>query len=303
MNADGTPDIGDLAKAAEAATGVVGALQTLFPGLTQRSLDRAESAATKRLLRDVKLIKENGEKIGLSEDTIREFADDAFRRHGKRERFEKVVSFAAEGISSPENASNVDPEWAYDFQNYAESSFDEEIQRLWGAILAGEVNRPGSFSKRTMLALKGMSKKEAQDFRTICGYSTQINVVEEMKDEFRQPIIVLVRDDARETFNCGSLSYSGLSTLDAIGLIDTSLMINVPFKRGESRPYIAHSEVIIARYDGEKDSVKVPFENAVFRPSGIELTRICGIGFAENLGDILSKKFADSGLSTKRVPL
>lgn len=303
MDVNGNPDIGDIAKAAEAATGVVGAMQRLFPGLSQRSLDRAESAATKRLLKDVKLIQEKGTEIGLCEDTIREFADDAFRRHGKRKRFEKVVSFAAEGITNTENASNVDPEWAYDFQNYAESSYDEEVQRLWGAILAGEVNCPGSFSKRTMSTLKGMSKKEAQAFRMICGYSTRINVVEEIEDQSYQPILVLVNDDEGLTFNCGSISYSDLSTLDAIGLIDTSLIINVPFERGESRPFIAHSEVVIAGYDGEKDSVKVPFENAVFRPSGIELSRICGIGFAENLGDILSKKFADSGLSTKRVPL
>lgn len=303
MNPDGTIGIDDATKAVEAATGAIGAIQKLFPGMAQSSLDRAESKSTKRLLKDVKIIKRRGADIGLSEETIREFADDAFRRHGRREHFEKVVSFAAEEITHPENVDRVDPEWADEFRIYAETSHDEEMQRLWAAVLAGEINKPGSFSKRTMSALKGMSKNEAQAFRAICSYSTQINVVDEMKDSLHEPIIVLVKDESDPTFNCGSLKYDDLSILDAIGLIDTSLMLHVVFQRGESHPYIAHDEVVIVQYNGENDSIQVDFEHAIFRPSGIELSKICGIGFAENLGDILSKKFADSGFSITRVAL
>jgi len=301
MNPDGTPSIDDASKAIEAASGAIGAIHKLFPGMSQSSLDRAESKTTRRTLKDIELIKKRGAEIGLSEDTIKELADDAFRRHGRRERFEKVVSFAVEGISHPENADQVDPEWTDEFRNYAETSYDEEMQRIWAAVLAGEINKPGSFSKRTMSTLKGMSKNEAQAFRKICGYSTQLNVDDEIKDEYHDPMIVLVKDDSDFTFNCGSLSFNDLSILDAIGLIDTSLMLHVDFQRNESRPYIAHDEVVIAQYRGESDSGRIDFEHAVFRPSGTELSKMCGIGFAENLGDILSKKFADSGFDVKRV--
>ena len=142
MNPDGTLSPDDATRAVEAATGAIGAIRQLFPGLSQSSLDKAESKATKRLLEDVKLIKNRGAEIGLSEETIREFADDAYRRHGRRERFEKAVSFASELTEEPEAVANLDQEWAEYYRVHAENAFEETAQALWGGHLGWRDQQP-----------------------------------------------------------------------------------------------------------------------------------------------------------------
>lgn len=56
------------------------------------------------------------------------------------------------------------PDWATAFYDSAKGSSDEEIQVLWGKILAGEIAHHGKFYKRTLSILKNMESKEAKHF-------------------------------------------------------------------------------------------------------------------------------------------
>ncbi len=59
---------------------------------------------------------------------------------------------------------NLDPDWATAFYDSAKDSSDEEIQVLWGKILAGEIAHHGKFYKRTLSVLKNMESEEAKHF-------------------------------------------------------------------------------------------------------------------------------------------
>ena len=59
---------------------------------------------------------------------------------------------------------NLDPDWATAFYDSAKDSSDEEIQVLWGKILAGEIAHHGKFYKRTLSILKNMESEEAKHF-------------------------------------------------------------------------------------------------------------------------------------------
>lgn len=62
------------------------------------------------------------------------------------------------------DGENLDPDWATAFYDSAKDSSDEEIQVLWGKILAGEIVHHGKFYKRTLSILKNMESEEAKHF-------------------------------------------------------------------------------------------------------------------------------------------
>jgi hypothetical protein len=45
---------------------------------------------------------------------------------------------------------------------------DSEMQSLWGKLLAGEANSPGSFARRTVDSVSSLEKTDAQLFTNLC---------------------------------------------------------------------------------------------------------------------------------------
>lgn len=64
----------------------------------------------------------------------------------------------------------VSTEWAACFYDNAKYCGDEEVQILWARILAGEIQAPGSFFKRTLSNLRLVEKHEAKWFCDLCQY-------------------------------------------------------------------------------------------------------------------------------------
>ena len=55
----------------------------------------------------------------------------------------------------------VDDDWLFRWRDSASTVSSEELQALWGRMLAGEIKSPGSFSLRTLEFLKNLSHEEA----------------------------------------------------------------------------------------------------------------------------------------------
>ncbi len=94
----------------------------------------------------------------------------AFQETKRQINIETITRHAAVEL---ENESEVGPsrpdsDWISRFFRTAEDITTEEMQLLWGKVLAGEVKRPGSFSLRTLDLLKGITKSEAEVFAKAC---------------------------------------------------------------------------------------------------------------------------------------
>lgn len=85
------------------------------------------------------------------------------RNKQKAENVEEIVSKAEQQFAPDEQVSEepVEKEWMNRFLNIAEEISDEEMQDLWGRVLAGEIKKPKSYSLRTLEVLRNMSKDEA----------------------------------------------------------------------------------------------------------------------------------------------
>lgn len=85
----------------------------------------------------------------------------------------KAVMYAEEQLANdPQTPPNreVDEDWLFAWRDYAGRVSAEDLQRLWGSVLAGEVKSPGRYSIRTLEFLKTLSKPEADVISKIARY-------------------------------------------------------------------------------------------------------------------------------------
>lgn len=83
----------------------------------------------------------------------------AYQEIKKQQNIEETVSIAAKQLRNEESVSNkaVNEYWSTRFFRIVEDVSDEDMQALWGQILAGEVKEPGTYSLRTLEILKNLS--------------------------------------------------------------------------------------------------------------------------------------------------
>jgi hypothetical protein len=84
----------------------------------------------------------------------------------KQLNIESVTAFAAEQLKNEHSVTDepLDENWKTRFFNIAEEISNEEMQVLWGRILAGEIKQPKKYSLRTLELLKNLRKEEAEVF-------------------------------------------------------------------------------------------------------------------------------------------
>lgn len=92
---------------------------------------------------------------------------------------ESVIREAAEELKAVQEVSDekVDDDWTARFFTNVQDVSNERMRKLWAKILAGEVKKPGSFSLRTLEALKDMSQNDADGFVKIARMATHEGVV------------------------------------------------------------------------------------------------------------------------------
>ncbi|EUK18398.1 DUF2806 domain-containing protein [Commensalibacter papalotli (ex Servin-Garciduenas et al. 2014)] len=64
----------------------------------------------------------------------------------------------------------VEQDWIDRFREVASNTTTEEIQQLWGRILAGEIKSPGKHSLRTLEFIKNLSQKESQQIEKLFSF-------------------------------------------------------------------------------------------------------------------------------------
>ncbi|WP_323801460.1 DUF2806 domain-containing protein [Parasphingorhabdus sp.] len=70
-----------------------------------------------------------------------------------------------ENIVEPE--TSMDNDWMAKFARYSEDVSHEDVQKLWGKVLAGEILNPGSFRSKSLMLLADMDQKTAELFQLI----------------------------------------------------------------------------------------------------------------------------------------
>jgi uncharacterized repeat protein (TIGR03899 family) len=86
----------------------------------------------------------------------------------RQNNIESITRIAIEEMPSKASENTPGADWIANFFDLCQDVSDENLQYLWGKLLAGEVAEPGQYSTRTLQALKAMQGWEAKIFSKYC---------------------------------------------------------------------------------------------------------------------------------------
>jgi hypothetical protein len=86
-----------------------------------------------------------------------------FQERKRQRNVENVVSAAAAELSETTDIPDKKPDedWVTRFFGAAQDVSSDQLQELWGRILAGEIKKPGTYSLRTLEFVKNLTKSDA----------------------------------------------------------------------------------------------------------------------------------------------
>lgn len=189
----------------------------------------------------------------------------------RQENVENIVGNAYEEIKNdPSDAveeGKVEADWTTRFFRLAEDVSDEDMQRIWAKLLAGEAKRPGSISPRTLDVLKNLTKSEALIFQKACQWMTGVEV--------GTCALINVDDQLAST---GSLSFMDIVVLQSAGLLASTIAAAIIVRSVDSSAFRgavrAGGEALIFRSNEPIKEVHIPAY--IPTPAASELARIAG---------------------------
>lgn len=188
----------------------------------------------------------------------------AFQELQKQNNIENVVSQAYEMLENTEICSQepVEQGWVNRFFDSVATISDEDLQKLWSKVLAGEILQPKSYSLRTLETLKNLSKYEAELFEKVAPLATTM----------QGGLFLTTETDVLRKYG---VSYQDILCLDECGLINSDGMVsyNPEISINDSVAIFTKSKLLLLKGTNEKPT-KISFGIFGLTQAGKELCSI-----------------------------
>lgn len=182
----------------------------------------------------------------------------------KQRNIENVIDNAYDILEKEDRCSEepIERGWLNRFFNSVADISDEDLQKLWGKVLAGEIKQPKSYSLRTLETLKNISKHEAELFQKIVPYIVDMGGT-----------LFLASND--KLLKKHGINYAEIMHLDECGLINSNSLITVNPSVSNAKEVALHnrSKLIIMQGIETKENV-VSIGSYSLTGAGIELFHI-----------------------------
>ena len=201
-----------------------------------------------------------------------------FQEEKRQRNIGAVVGQAALELGDKEVAnSETDHDWTARFFSEVQDVSSEDMQSLWAKVLAGEVERPGSTSIRTLSILRNLDQATAGLFRKLCSACVSIRLDGSNLWDVRAPLLGSnVEGNALREYG---LDFNELNVLNEHGLIisDYNSWRDYQASVGLYRPQPKQGMLLIPfSFQGRHWILSPTTERAAdqeFRLSGVALTR------------------------------
>lgn len=196
------------------------------------------------------LIKYDKETLSIENNPIIERAKQRFLTQEiiKQNNIDNIVRVAACELNNETIVSDepVDKTWLLRFFKSAEDITEDEIQILWGKVLAGEIKHPNSISLRTLGIIKNISRNEAILFNDIAKFA--------LRQE--NSLFLPKYTDLLESQN---IFYSNILKLVEIGLMTASITtFDIPINEDNGILCYNNNYSIQANSIGISKNIKIP---------------------------------------------
>lgn len=175
---------------------------------------------------------------------------------------ENILEIAESEVKNESTASDkqIDDDWITRFFDMAKNISSNDLQIIWGKILAGEIVSPGSFSLRTLETLRNLSAEEAHLFQK--AIPLFINLSTNM---------FLINDN--ELLNKYGLNYGDILKLDECGLINAS-SATITNKVTTNIDRFLHTKDRVSFTQGTAPNIEIEFSVYLLKRVAYELTSI-----------------------------
>lgn len=210
-------NLGDLSKP---ATVLIERVSDAVGGIAKpwqiRRVARAEAKA--------KLIKAEA-RIEITEIQRRALQRLVREEGAKQENIESITSKAIPYLNENAKPEEIERDWLTHFFDRSRLISDDEMQTMWGKILAGEANAVGSFSKRTVELVAALDKVDAQLFISFCKFVWNVGGLTPLIFDHHEKQLIAhgIKFDVLNHF-----SSIGLITRESLGYSKTELPKHFP---------------------------------------------------------------------------
>ena len=193
-----------------------------------------------------------------------------------------AVNNAREGTDFSEK-SKVNEEWIERFIDSAGFVSDEEVQIIWGRILAGEFEHPGSTPPNMTRILSELTPDLAIAFRKVCSMKVYIcDLADNESTENGFYKLIVPYKGNMEKFLQMELTFKILNELETIGLIKVDTMGGYVTKaEGLKSVLISCGEKVGIIHNLRNE--ELPIGNVLFTSAGEVLSKIINV---EDLSEI-----------------
>lgn len=221
------PEIKDLLGLAEPATKLIeivsGAIGTIYEPRKIKKLADAEAYRIQKLTTTAQETNFNGEiefldgKITINSNNVNDIeiksliVNEVKRLFNENENIKRIADFAYNELENDniELSEDIDEDWKNNFFDKSKKIYSEDLQFIFGKILAGEIRQPGTYSKRLLNILSNLSPKEATLFNKISKY-----VLHDSKNSF------IISDS--EILSNFDITIEDIIDLEEAGLINSN---------------------------------------------------------------------------------
>lgn len=254
------------------------ALLKLIPGRKIVSIARAKAKTEKIFTECVNDIVAEGKEKGWSDELISWRVQSAAEDFGKRMNLEEIVNRTVPLLDEGKNLDEetvdaIDSEWMNVLVNHAESASNEDMRSIVAAILAGEVNRPGSYSKGTVSTLARMDANQVKMFRQVCEFIVMPGRPDDKSivPTGLEPALVLNKDTDGYAYADGLVTYACIMELEVLGLLSTNSQRSYAIREGVALPLIVDScYALLGSPEGER---RIDFPIVLTR-TGVEFSQL-----------------------------
>lgn len=215
------------------------------------------------------------------------FLEEEAKRQSNIEEITTRALPLLEEKSCPEKVEN---DWITNFFDKSRLISDEDMQRLWSRVLAGEANMPGAFSKQTVNVLGDLDKADAELFKRFCGFVWQVGDL--------VPLVLNLHD---KIYSDQKIYFNSLNHLQNLGLI--SFMASGGYSRLKLPKTVTayyYQRPVGLTFPSETDN-SLSLGTALLTRTGQQLAVVCGCEPVKGFFEYVLKKWEEQSLIQKQA--
>lgn len=183
----------------------------------------------------------------------------------KQENMENIIGKSIGQLNADANPDKIDDDWLASFFDKCKIVSEKQMQGLWSRVLAGEANKPGTYSMKTIDIISTLDKNDAQLFTSLCSFGI-----------YGGATFPIILDENADIYNNRGITFSSLAHLEYIGLIKFDHLTGFVLQnRPKTVGFSYYSISIIIELPNDINNT-IELGKVLLTKTGQELAPICG---------------------------